>query len=222
MIDGARCLLHQSGLPLRYWTLAARAFCHCRNVSLAAVHGKGKYLVISFEQLIEITGRIEVKRVRECALVLGPLTFPLRTVRGIQIEEDLREASERLDQTDPYVEGKSLELDDGNLPPNDDEDGAKTPTEEEPASPEDSAIEDREPVVRISMPVPRAPGIYTPRVGPPASPKKRELRDDMQITFQVENPKHPGSKVHTAYKRCKAAQTVNEARALGASRSMIK
>ena len=62
---------------------------------------KGEYLVISFEQLIKVTGRIEVKRVRECALAPGPLTFPLRTVRDIQIDEDLREASERLDQTDP-------------------------------------------------------------------------------------------------------------------------
>ena len=130
VIDGARCLLHQSGLPLRYWTLAARAFCHGRNVSLSAFHGetpwkakfgekfpgrlipfgskvtfrppvhkgakfapqnehgifagyfsqpggrwKGEYLMISFEQLIKVTGRIEVKRVRECALVPGPLTF---------------------------------------------------------------------------------------------------------------------------------------------------
>ena len=37
---GRQCLLHQSGLPLRYWTLAARAFCHGRNVSLAAFHGE--------------------------------------------------------------------------------------------------------------------------------------------------------------------------------------
>ena len=39
VIDGARCLLHQSGLPLRYWTLAARAFCHGRNFFIAAFHG---------------------------------------------------------------------------------------------------------------------------------------------------------------------------------------
>ena len=39
VIDGARRLLHQSGLPLRYWTFAARAFRHGRNVSLAAFHG---------------------------------------------------------------------------------------------------------------------------------------------------------------------------------------
>ena len=143
------------------------------------------------------------------------MTFPLRTVRDIQIDEDLHEASERLDQTDPYVEGELLELEDRNAPTDDDEDGAKTPTGDEPALPEDSAIEDREPVVRIPMPVPRASRIYTPRVGPPASPKKRELRDDMQITFQVEHPKQLGSKVHTAYERFKAAQTVSEARALG-------
>ena len=85
-----------------------------------------------------------------------------------------------------------------------------------------SAIEDREPVVRIPMPVPRGSRIYTPRVGPPAPPRKRELRDDLPITFQAENPKQPGLKMHTAYERYKAAQTVGEARTLGASRSMIK
>ena len=63
---------------------------------------------------------------------------------------------------------------------------------------------------------------YTPRVGPPAPPKKRELRDDLPVTFQAENPRQPGSKVHATYKRYKAAQTVGEARALGPSRSMIK
>ena len=115
-----------------------------------------------------------------------------------------------------------LELEDKNAPTDDDEDGAKTPTEDEPAFPEDSAIEDREPVVRIPMPIPRASRIYTPRVGPPASPKKRELRDDMQITLQVENPKQLGSKVHTAYERYKAAQTVSEARDFVPFRSMIK
>ena len=154
------------------------------------------------------------------------LTFPLRTVRDIQIDEDLREASERLDQTNPYVEGELhqwLELDDRGAPTDDgDDDGAKTPTEDEPALPEGSAIEDREPVVRIPLPVPRASRIYSPRVGPPASPKKRELRDDTQITFQVENPKQLSSKVHAAYEQYKAAKTVGEARALGASRSMIK
>ena len=111
-------------VAVQYWKLAARAFCHGRNVSFAAFHGetpwkakhgekfqgrlipfgskvafrppvpkgakfaprnehgifagyylqpggrwKGEYLVISFEQLIKVTGRIEVKRVRECALV---------------------------------------------------------------------------------------------------------------------------------------------------------
>ena len=116
-----------------------------------------------------------------------------------------------------------LELDDRGAPTDDDDDdGAKTPTEDEPALPEGSAIEDREPVVRIPLPVPRASRIYTPRVGPPASPKQRELRDDTQITFQVENPKQLGSKVHAAYERYKAAQTVSEARTLEASRSMIK
>ena len=40
VIDGARCLLHQSGMQLRYWTFAARVFCHGREVSLAAFHGE--------------------------------------------------------------------------------------------------------------------------------------------------------------------------------------
>ena len=179
--------------------------------------------MISFEQLIKATGRIEVKRVRECTLVPGPLTLPLKTVRDIQIDEDLREASEHLEQSDPFVEGELLELEDGNLLPDDDDDGAKTPTEEEVNLPEDSAIaEDLEPVVGLPLPIPRASGIYTPRVGPPAPPKKRELRDDLPVTFQAENPKQPDSKVHAEYERHKAAQTVGEARALGASRSMIK
>ena len=106
------------------------------------------------------------------------LTFPLRTVRDIQIDEDLREASGRLDQTDPYVEGELhqwLEFDDRSAPTYDDENGAKVPTEDEPALPKGSAIEDREPVMRIPMSVSHASRIYTPRVGPPASPKKREL-----------------------------------------------
>jgi len=33
------------------------------------------------------------------------VTFPLKAVRDIQIDEDLREASERLEQNDPFVEG---------------------------------------------------------------------------------------------------------------------
>ena len=189
VIDGARCLLHQSGLPLRYWTFAASAFCHGRNVSLAAFHGetpwkakhgdefkcalipfgakvvfrpfrptghkgpkfaprgefglfagyflqpggrwKGKYLVISFERLIKATGNIEMKHVRECALASGLVTFPLKTVRDIQIDEDLREAFGRFGQIDPFVEGELLELEDGSLPPHDEDDGAKTPTGEE-------------------------------------------------------------------------------------------
>ena len=44
----------------------------------------------------------------------------------------------------------------------------------------------------------------------------------MQIAFQVENTKQLGSKVHAAYERYKAAQTVSEARALGASQAMTK
>ena len=100
----------------------------------------------------------------------------------------MHEASRRLDQTDPYVESELhqwLELYNRGAPTNDDEDSAKTPTEDESALPKGSAIENREPLVRIPMFVPRASRIYTPRVGPPASPKKRELHDDMQITFQV-------------------------------------
>ena len=282
VIDGARCLLHQSGLPLRYWTLAARAFCHGRNISLAAFHGhtpwkakhgeefkgalipfgakvtfrpfrppghkgpkfaprsefglfagyflqpgglwKGEYLVISFEQLIKATGRIEVKRVRECALVPGPVTFPLKTVRDIQIDEDLREASERLEQSDPFVEGDLLELEDGGSLPDDENDGAKTPTGEEVDPPlEDSAANDGlDPSEGIPLRIPRASRIYIPRVGPPAPPTKRELRDDLPVEFQAENPKMPGSKIYAAYERYKTAKTVAEARELGATKAMIR
>ena len=225
VIDGARFLLHQSGLPLRYWTLAARAFCHGRNFSLAAFHGetpwkakhgeefkstlvafgpkvtfrppvhkgakfapriefalfagyflqpggrwKGEYLVISFEWLFQATCRTEVKRVHECALVPGPVTFPLKTVRDIQIDEDLREASERLEQSDPFVESELLELADEQLTPDDKDDGARTPTGEEVNPvPEDSTIAD-DPDQSDGVPVriPRASRIYIPRVGPPA------------------------------------------------------
>ena len=246
VVDGARCLLHQSGLPLRYWTFAARAFCHGRNVSLAAFRGetpwkakhgdefqgalipfgakvvfrpfrptghkgpkfaprrefglfaghflqtgghwKGEYLVISFEQLIKATGKIEVKRVRECALVPGPVSFPLKTVRDIQINEDLREAPERLEQTDPFVEGELLELADENLPPDDEDDGAKTPTgaEVNPVPVDSAAADDPDPSEGIPLRIPRATRIYIPRVGPPAPPKKRDLRDDLPVTFQAE------------------------------------
>ena len=247
-IDGARCLLHQNGLPLRYWTLAARAFCHGRYVSLAAFHGetpwkarhgdelkgalilfgakvvfrpfrptghkgpkfaprskfglfagyflqpggrwKGEYLVISFEQLVKATGKVEMKRVRGYALVSGPVTFPLKTVRGIQIDEDLREASERFEQTDPFVEGELLELGHGSLPPDDEDDSAKTPSGEEvnPVPEDSAAANDRDPSEGIPLPVPRASRICIPRVGPPAPPKKRELRDDLPVTFPGRKP----------------------------------
>ena len=152
------------------------------------------------------------------------MTFPLKTVRDIQIDWDLREASGRLEQSDPFVDGELLELADEQLPLDDEDEGAKTPTGEgvNPA-PDDSVITDGpDQSEGIPVRVPRASHIYIPRVGPPAPPKKRELRDDETVSFQDDNPKLPGSKVHAAYERYKAATTVSEARALGASRSMIK
>ena len=89
--------------------------------------------------------------------------------------------------------------------------------------PEDStAANDHDPSEGIPLPIPRASRIYIPRVGPPAPPEKRELHEDLPVTFQAESPKLPGSKVHATYERYKIATTVSEARALGASRSMIK
>ena len=38
IVEGTRCLLYQSGLPPRYWSLAARAFCLGRNTTLPAHH----------------------------------------------------------------------------------------------------------------------------------------------------------------------------------------
>jgi len=110
------------------------------------------------------------------------------------------------------------------MPPDDVDDGAKTPTGEEvDPPPEDSAIaDDPDPSEGIPVRIPRASRIYIPRVGPPAPPTKRELRDDLPVTFQVENPKLPGSKVHAAYVRYKTATTVGEARALGQSKPMIR
>ena len=52
-----------------------------------------------------------------------------------------------------------IELDDGNLLP-DDENDAKTPIEQEIDSQEDSAIENRKPVVGIPLPVSRASRTY--------------------------------------------------------------
>ena len=76
--------------------------------------------------------------------------------------------------------------------------------------PEDSTIAD-DPDLSEGIPlrIPRASRIYIPRVGPPALPKKRELGDDLPVTFQAENPKLLGSKVHAAYERYKTATTVN-------------
>ena len=122
------------------------------------------------------------------------------------------------------VEGELLELFDDHLHPDDEDDGAKTPTGEEvnPA-PEDSAVADYpDPSEGIPVRVPRASRIYIPRVGPPAPPEKRELRDDLPVSFQGESPKLLGSKVHAANERYKTATTAGEARALRASRSMMK
>ena len=292
VIDGTRCLLHQSGLPLRYWTFAARAFCHGRNVSLAAFHGetpwkakhgdefkgalipfgakvvfrpfrppghkgpkfaprsefglfagyflqpgglwKGEYLVISFEQLTKATGRIEMKRVRECALTPGPITFPLRTVRDIEVDKDLRAASEQLDRFEPVIEGEVLELADGEL-----DDGGAPPDSSAPLE-SDAALEDGDTPLSGGPPsadgigasldddagvlvrIPRASRIYCPRIGPPAPPTKRELRDDVAITFQATNPKQPGTKIHASYEKYKVASSIGEARSLGASKAMIR
>ena len=43
----------------------------------------------------------------------------------------------------------------------------------------------------IPLRIPPASRIYIPRVGPPALPKKRELRDDLPVTLQAESPKLP-------------------------------
>ena len=293
VVDGTRCLLHQSGLPLRYWTFAARAFCHGRNVSLAAFHGetpwkakhgdefkgalipfgakvvfrpfrppghkgpkfaprsefglfagyflqpgglwKGEFLVISFEQLLTKTsGRIVMQRVRECALTPGVITFPLRTVRDLEVDKDLRAASERLDQFEPVIEGEVLELADGEL-----DDGGAPPDSSAPLE-SDAALEDGDTPRSGGSPaadgigasldedagvlvrIPRASRIYCPRIGPPAPPTKRELRDDVAITFQAENPKQPGTKIHASYEKYKVASSIGEARSLGASKAMIR
>ena len=89
-------------------------------------HWKDEYLIFSFEQLILSIGRIEVKRVCECALVRGPVSFSLKTIRDIQTDGGLREASERHEQIVSFVECELLEFADGNLPADDEDDGAKT------------------------------------------------------------------------------------------------
>ena len=55
----------------------------------------------------------------------------------------MRETSERLEQSDSFVEGELIEFEDENLPSDDEDDGAKTPSGEEVNSvPEDSAVSD--------------------------------------------------------------------------------
>jgi hypothetical protein len=51
------------------------------------------------------------------------------------------------------------------------------------------------------MRVPWGSRICIPRVGPPAFPEKRELRNGLAITFQAENQKLAGSKVHAHTRR---------------------
>ena len=72
--------------------------------------------------------------------------------------------------------------------------------------------------------IPRASGIYMPKVGPPPRPPvpTGPLDDSTAITFNIENPKRPSSRAHEIYKLYKTATTIGEARRLGASTGHIK
>ena len=135
--------------------------------------------------------------------------------------EGLRKAFQRFEQTHPLVAGGLLELDDGNMHPHDEDDGAKIPTGGEASlAQEEGAVAD------CPDPFEGTPLPYLVLRGSTSQgkvhPKKRELRDYLPVTVQAENPKLLGSKVHAAYERYNAATTVNEARALGTSRTMVQ
>ena len=72
--------------------------------------------------------------------------------------------------------------------------------------------------------IPRASGIYMPRVGPPPRPPVPDgpLDDSMAIKFNIENTKRPSSRSHEVYELYKMAKAVVEARRLGASTGHIK
>jgi len=80
---------------------------------------------------------------------------------------------------------------------------AKIPTGKEfHPEPEGSAImDDPDLRERTLMRFPRGSRIFIPRVGFSVLPERRELRNGLVITFQAENQKLAGSKVH-AHVRC--------------------
>ena len=287
VVEGTGCLLFQAGLPPRYWSLAARAFCLGRNATLPAHHGstpweakngtafpgkllpfgckvtyrpsertgpkfaprsenglfagwhlqpggtfKGDYLVIPYEALVRTDPqrKLVIRRVKEVDMSVGPLIYPLRQVRDVQIDSDLLKAAEGLEETEPVVEGdeeQPTEAVEDELPK-----GNETPLGEE--QPEAAEDEERPVGDGTLVRIPRGSRIFIPRVGAPppperpstssgssAPPKKNELRDEMLIEFVQENPKRPDSAIYGKYETYKVAKTVGEARSLGATRPMI-
>ena len=165
---------------------------------------KGDYLVIPDDSLVRQDKRLIVRRVKEVNAAVGPLLYPLRQVRDIQIDSDLLKASEGLEETEPVVEGEEelpTEAVEDELP-----DGNVTPTGEE--QPEEAVGDEEQPVGDGTLVrVPRGSRIFIPRVGAPppparppapsgssAPPKKNELRDEMTIEFVQENPKRPDNR----------------------------
>ena len=189
---------------------------------------KGDYLVIPFDSLVKKDTKLVVRRVKECDLAVGPVLYPLRNARDILADEDLLEATKRLQESEPVIEGElPLELEDGVFEGGKDPDpdlldieaageGTITPTGEEDAEagPSSSA--------RPPARAPRGSRIFIPRVGPPPPPKKKEIRDDMLIEFHPVNPKQKGTKIRELYEAYKVAKTVKEAIELGTNRKMIK
>ena len=134
---------------------------------------------------------------------VGPLIYPLRQVRDVQVDNDLLKASEGLDETEPVIEGdEELQVDvvEDELP-----EGNVTPIGEE----QPEAVEDEEQPVGDGtlVRIPRGKRLFIPRVGAPppperpsassgstAPPKKMKeavepIRDAMTIEFEQVTPK---------------------------------
>jgi hypothetical protein len=188
--------------------------------------------VVPYEALVRTDPqrKLVVRRVKEVDMSVGPLIYPLRQVRDVQVDNDLLKASEGLDETEPVIEGdEELQVDvvEDELP-----EGNVTPIGEE----QPEAVEDEEQPVGDGtlVRIPRGKRLFIPRVGAPppperpsasssssAPPKKMEIRDEMAIEFVQENPKRADTVIYNKYEKYKVAKTVGEARSLGATRPMI-
>ena len=268
IVDGARCLLLQSGLPGRYWHYACRAFLLARNALVKGKDGntswsrrfgknfhgklipfgakvlyrrpkhdaakfaprgsegimlghhlepggifKGDYLVLNIDNLIGTPARSTIHRVKEVVRAPGPNEYPLREAQRAKRDRDTADIVE-----------------DGILETLEEEEDVEMPTAEEiedmerPLAIEDEVIIDDDIADGTIQRIPRGSRIFIPRVGPPPKPSMPSgpLDDATGIQFNEANPKRPHSRSYELYEKYKAAKTVGEAIALGATRGHIK